>query len=449
MCLAIASCQTDSVPKCMGMSTVTFEYLGPITTSAAIKVNNGDYGTYTVTPTSRQFTVKAKSGKAYLPEDLTLTLVGSNYVQKIDTECKGDTDRTQIEVGSEFKQACTSTTNTNGYRVVALNKVLSTSPKYEKYGTCVLGVPKGGDYVIIGGDIVAPEATLDGELFWVGGWKKNHDDHGRPKAVNGTDITWTSKVVNVPLCNEKKADLHMIKDPKGKHRGCEVNEIYGSYLVVIQPEVVDWTSDQEYYPIIFQTQDSYDLNVSLVVPEGYVPDVVAIADDVTNETSAVMFNVTEIGSTIGDATLGLSIQEKNCTTNPKTGKVVCTNKGTKKDLKTKIGGVERREAKDQCKIAYNACVLKCKNDKNCVKGCADTMNSCKQTAKGKGKLVLGAFLPSIGIGDVLPALAIAAVVSVALYMVFSRVMAPKGKPEAKKEQEEEAERKAKKKKEAE
>jgi hypothetical protein len=70
----------------------------------------------------------------------------------------------------------------------------------------------------------------------------------------------------------------------------------GSELFVIEPEYVEWSSDTELYPFVFDSVGDWTVTTSITPPEGFVSDNNSLKTNVDNEVEAVQFTITDVGS---------------------------------------------------------------------------------------------------------------------------------------------------------
>jgi hypothetical protein len=94
----------------------------------------------------------------------------------------------------------------------------------------------------------------------------------------------------------RKTLLHQIRLFNGKMVSGKHIEEYGSYLAIVEPEYVEWTSDQEQYPFILVTEGEWDVTTSVEPPEGFVSDYPELTAVVEDAVDAVQFTITDIGS---------------------------------------------------------------------------------------------------------------------------------------------------------
>ncbi|MBW2995373.1 hypothetical protein KY312_03395 [Candidatus Woesearchaeota archaeon] len=89
--------------------------------------------------------------------------------------------------------------------------------------------------------------------------------------------------------------FNSIQSPDGKAKGSEKKNYKGSNLDVLEPEFIDWTgSTEEYYPFVFTSNETWDVNVSLYVPEGLaIEGINPIVTLIANESKIIQFKVKE------------------------------------------------------------------------------------------------------------------------------------------------------------
>src|SRR6185295_41826 len=73
-------------------------------------------------------------------------------------------------------------------------------------------------------------------------------------------------------------------------------EEFGTYLNIVEPEYLEFTSDQEQYPIVLVAEGAWDVASSVATPDGFVPDSTSLSSSVTDSISAVQFMITDVGS---------------------------------------------------------------------------------------------------------------------------------------------------------
>jgi hypothetical protein len=70
----------------------------------------------------------------------------------------------------------------------------------------------------------------------------------------------------------------------------------GSRLLVIEPEWIEWTGDEERYPFIFESLGQWSVSTYVMPPEGFEVDRDSRSVDVSTETKALQFIVRDVDS---------------------------------------------------------------------------------------------------------------------------------------------------------
>ncbi len=104
------------------------------------------------------------------------------------------------------------------------------------------------------------------------------------------------KHVDVACGETKSPDLREIVTPNGKVHAGKSSVRTGSYLLVIEPEAVVWSGEAEYYPFIFESLGDWGVTTNVAPPEGFVADHESLSAEVTSETEALQFVITDVGS---------------------------------------------------------------------------------------------------------------------------------------------------------
>jgi len=107
----------------------------------------------------------------------------------------------------------------------------------------------------------------------------------------------------------------------------------GSELIVVEPEYIEWTGTQEFYPFVFRSVGDWNVSTSVSPPEGFVADHAALETDVNSSLRAVQFVVTDVGSEWKDTKVNHKIRHR--------GKI--------KILKSKIGVNNKQVPKEKKK----------------------------------------------------------------------------------------------------
>ncbi len=104
------------------------------------------------------------------------------------------------------------------------------------------------------------------------------------------------KLVDLACGESKTPDLREIVTANGKVHAGKSSVRTGSYLLVIEPEVVEWSGEAEYYPFIFESLGDWGVMTSVAPPEGFVADHESLSAEVTSETEVLQFVITDVGS---------------------------------------------------------------------------------------------------------------------------------------------------------
>jgi Bacterial Ig domain len=96
------------------------------------------------------------------------------------------------------------------------------------------------------------------------------------------------QTVNVPLA--------LIATFNGKIVPGAQTEFFGSYLNIVQPEHMDWTNEQEQYPFVMVAEGGWEVSTNIAPPSGFATDATSISATVADQTTAVQFTLTDVGS---------------------------------------------------------------------------------------------------------------------------------------------------------
>jgi hypothetical protein len=112
-----------------------------------------------------------------------------------------------------------------------------------------------------------------------------------------TQPVYSEHTVNTVNANDsKRVLLHQIRTFNGKVVPGKDIEEFGTYLGVVQPEYMDWTENEEQYPLILVAEGDWSLTTGVTPPAGFVPDVPTLSTDVADTTSAIQFTMSDVGS---------------------------------------------------------------------------------------------------------------------------------------------------------
>jgi hypothetical protein len=121
------------------------------------------------------------------------------------------------------------------------------------------------------------------------GWPDNDADD--------PDAAYSGKQVNnLKNCEVRKANLRQIRTPDGKNLPSHDTEDQGTYLAIVEPDYMNWTSTVAKYPFILVADGEWGVTTTLAPPEGFVADANALSTTVADQTSALQFTLTDVGS---------------------------------------------------------------------------------------------------------------------------------------------------------
>ena len=92
--------------------------------------------------------------------------------------------------------------------------------------------------------------------------------------------------------------LQVVMNGAGKIEPAKTTAVPGSLLLIVEPEYMEFTSDTELFPIVYESVDGdWSSVVQADVPEGFVANPGALSADVTTSSiDAVQFTVKDVGS---------------------------------------------------------------------------------------------------------------------------------------------------------
>jgi hypothetical protein len=82
----------------------------------------------------------------------------------------------------------------------------------------------------------------------------------------------------------------------GKCVPAHTEEDWGSHLLIVEPDYMDWTGTVEQYPFILEAEGTWQVTTSITPPTGFVPDASQLSTTVTDNTSGLQFTLTDVGS---------------------------------------------------------------------------------------------------------------------------------------------------------
>jgi hypothetical protein len=101
----------------------------------------------------------------------------------------------------------------------------------------------------------------------------------------------------------------------------KTRRLTGSELLITQPEYIEWASDQEVYPFVFEASGDWDVVTAVTPPDGFVTDADSLEAVVVDELEAVQFTITDVGSdwTETDVTYDIDHKKKKIKIKDKIG----------------------------------------------------------------------------------------------------------------------------------
>jgi hypothetical protein len=132
------------------------------------------------------------------------------------------------------------------------------------------------DYVVIG---KTPDGYSEND--------KDDDPDARYAAV---------QVHQLNACEDRDVELRKVKRFDGKCVPAHEDEDWGTHLLVVSPDYMDWTGTVEQYPFIIEAEGTWQVTTSITPPDGFVPDTSQLSTTVTDDTSGMQFTLTDVGS---------------------------------------------------------------------------------------------------------------------------------------------------------
>ena len=174
------------------------------------------------------------------------------------------------------------------------------------------------DYVVIGRTCIDPLTPYCTEF-------------DVPRTMPDPDALYSGKQVNNIKAGEKRTvALKQLRLFNGKKVPAKYFEDYGSYLAIIEPEYMDWTSTVEQYPFVLEAVEDWGVTTTVAPPEGFVADQPALSTEVVDTVSAIQFTLTDVGSDWTQTEVTHTIRHKGKTIVHKS-KVPMFDKKPKKD----------------------------------------------------------------------------------------------------------------------
>lgn len=183
---------------------------------------------------------------------------------------------TDIEVRlykiSDIQAQKISPINQKTYGLIATNSLISymSGKKTAVPGEYLLERVKQGDYLVLG----------------CGSRVTDYKHMGSP--IGADDVNWGIA--------EIAKQMILMTDNRGKKSPGKTTKLTGSELLIIEPEYVEWSSNQELYPFAFESSGSWGVVVAVEPPEGFVADYSSLEDVVASNLKALQFTITDVGT---------------------------------------------------------------------------------------------------------------------------------------------------------
>ena len=129
------------------------------------------------------------------------------------------------------------------------------------------------------------------------------------------DIYIGRSVGDIIAGSEVKKYLQVIKKADGEKAPGKYRKVIGSELLIIEPEYVEWSGDNELYPFLFDSIGDWTVDTSVEPPEGFVADYNSLSEEVNTELEAVQFTITDVGSKWKPTKVKYKIKHKGKTKN--------------------------------------------------------------------------------------------------------------------------------------
>ncbi len=117
-----------------------------------------------------------------------------------------------------------------------------------------------------------------------------------PGDVSPPHSDYIGRLVDVSPGVDDYQNFQVIKKCTGETVAAKSKRFTGSELLIIEPEYMEWSSETEVYPFVFDSVGDWTVTTSVTPPEGFVADNESLDAEVVNETEAVQFTITDVGS---------------------------------------------------------------------------------------------------------------------------------------------------------
>jgi hypothetical protein len=142
--------------------------------------------------------------------------------------------------------------------------------------------------------IVPPTTTKPDIDYVVIGSTLSFDD---VKTADDPDALYSGvRIASIRAGNQKVVALRRLRLFSGKIVPATALEETGTYLAIVEPEYMDWDSDQEQYPFVMESDGDWSVATTVEPPEGFVSDYSSLSTEVEDTTTAIQFTLTDVGS---------------------------------------------------------------------------------------------------------------------------------------------------------
>jgi hypothetical protein len=323
------------VAPAVGMPTGNVTFMRGTTALATRPLANG-VATYSLTNLgigTHSITAVYSGLGNFLPSTsaaLTQT-VGASAMLNVNFQIQAvldNTNRPRVQqipvVGAEVRVYTRKDTCTNGIIVSGQPRmwgpIFDGPDGYNPTGTDLPGCPvvKSGTYSAVGvtnanGDvqiIVPPLTTANSDYIIIG---RTLEFNATQTAATPDPMYSEKTVASLKAGDIKRAMLHQVRLFNGKKVPGKDIEEYGSYLAIVEPEYIEWTSDVEQYPFILITEGEWGVTTAVEPPEGFIADYPELTVEIADEVSALQFTITDIGSDWTKTKISHTIRHKGKT----------------------------------------------------------------------------------------------------------------------------------------
>lgn len=154
------------------------------------------------------------------------------------------------------------------------------------------------------------------------------------KLIDADDDRWGGEI---------SVKLKLMTDSRGKKVPGKSKRLTGSELLIIEPEYVEWTSDQELYPFAFESIGDWGVEVAVEPPEGFVTDNHNLSESVASELKALQFTITDVGSKYEATEVKYKLKHKKKTTNLKSKVYIKLSRKLAKEKKVPVWGEDEEK----------------------------------------------------------------------------------------------------------